>query len=182
MSIQMENDSDNNEDFLSQEQKFQRQEKKRYTEYQGKLKPKNSNNNLKSFKTSGGKNNGNSLYLNPNKKSNNSLKSNQTDKSANENVVDKPRLRAVRRQSYIPKNLLSKKFEEHNNNQIINKANMSVNMDLYRDLFPNLNMNKSDNDLTNINNRSMVITKKKVNIKKFIFGFFNYFFIFIRII
>ena len=32
MSIQMENDSDNNEDFLSQEQKFQRQEKKRYTE------------------------------------------------------------------------------------------------------------------------------------------------------
>ena len=88
------------------------------------------------------------------------------DKSANENVVDKPRLRAVRRQSYIPKNLLSKKFEEHNNNQIINKANMSVNMDLYRDLFPNLNMNKTDNDLTNINNRSMVITKKKVNIKK----------------
>ena len=166
MSIQMENDSDNNEDFLSQEQKFQRQEKKRYTEYQGKLKPKNSNNNLKSFKTSGGKNNVNSLYLNPNKKSNNSLKSNQTDKSTNENVVDKPRLRAVRRQSYIPKNLLSKKFEEHNNNQIINKANMSVNMDLYRDLFPNLNMNKSDNDLTNINNRSMVITKKKVNIKK----------------
>ena len=39
-------------------------------------------------------------------------------------------------------------------------------MNLYRDLIPNINMNLSQNDLNNINNKSMLVSKKKINIKK----------------
>jgi hypothetical protein len=72
-----------------------------------------------------------------------------------------------RRQSFMPKSLLlASKFEK--NTQINSKRlNLSVNMNLYRDLIPNINKDLSQKDLTNINNKSMLISKKQINIKKF---------------
>ena len=39
-------------------------------------------------------------------------------------------------------------------------------MNLYRDLIPNINMTVTEKDLNNVGNKSMLITKKKINIKK----------------
>ena len=85
-----------------------------------------------------------------------------SDIVANNNVNAKMR---GRRQSFMPKNLLANKFI--NNTQLNGKRlNLSVNMNLYRDLIPNINMTVTEKDLNNVGNKSMLITKKKINIKK----------------
>ena len=163
MSIQIENDSDNNdEDYIDQELNFQRKEKKRFTEYprsnlrhtslkQLLFEKKISNEKLRS--SIKGDNNSNKSM------NNNNINS---DIVANNNVNAKMR---GRRQSFMPKNLLANKFI--NNTQLNGKRlNLSVNMNLYRDLIPNINMTVTEKDLNNVGNKSMLITKKKINIKK----------------
>ena len=172
MSIQIENDSDNDNDkdmdYIDQELNFQRKEKKRFTEYprsnvrhtslkQLLLEKKLSNDKIKSA-IKGDNNNSNKSLQNMNNINSNI---NNNDVSVNNNV----KMRG-RRQSFMPKNLLlANKFEK---NIPVNgkRLNLSVNMNLYRDLIPNIKMTSTENDLYNINNKSMLVSKKKINIKK----------------
>ena len=160
MSIQIENDSDNNEDFINPEPKFERQEKKRFTEYSNKKLPV-YNGNLNKLKTAVKKEN-NNLYMFPTKAKNNKdeLKPSKTVKFKSDHTDDGAQLECRRERL-----LLGKKFDS-NNRESNNRLNLSVNMDLYRDLIPNLNMKISDDDHSNINNKSMLINKQKINIKK----------------
>ena len=158
MSIQIENDSDNDDNYLNPETPIQRKQKKRFTDYS----PNNNNKHI-SFKTikTGYYNN-----INPNK-SNNDLRKGTTSSSINPTPKNKPKI-AGRRQSFMPICTLADKFEPHNQSNN-NKLNLSVNMNLYRDLFPNINGQLSSKELTNINNinnKSMRVSKKKINIKK----------------
>ena len=158
MSIQIENDSDNDDNYLNPEMNIQRNQKKRFTDYTPK------NNKHINFKTihSNNINNINKYQLSP--KSNNDLKKGITSGSNNPSPKNKPKL-AGRRLSFMPKCSLTNKFEKNiqaNNNRL----NLSVNMNLYRDLFPNINDQLSTKELVNINNKSMLVSKKKINIKK----------------
>ena len=159
MSIRIENDTENDEKFGEQELNIQRNSQKRFTEYtHTNIIQKN---NLKSYKTNYNPIS-NNLYLNQ-KTDFNSVKTNKTNKT---NAVGTQNINKAkpRRQSYIPKSLLSKKFEK-NPQQSNERLNLSVNMNLYRDLIPNIDMNKSEKE-SNVTNKSMLISKNKINIKK----------------
>ena len=175
MSIQIENDSDNDkeEDYIDQELNFKRKEKKRFTEYprsnvrhtslkQLLLEKKLSNDKIKSAIKGDNNNNSNKLLQN-NNNINNNIKSNinNNDNSVNNNVNMRGR-----RQSFMPKNLLLANKFEKNIPVNKNKLNLTVNMNLYRDLIPNIKMTATENELFNVNNKSMLVSKKKINIKK----------------
>ena len=161
MSIQIDNETEQEEDYINQEIEIQRKAKNRFTEY-----PKiniNRKNSFKKTKTSAKECvNNNNLIKNEIKfseesKNEYSIKKNDDKVNNNEKIQ--------RRKSFVPKSSLKNKFEK--NNQHIKKVtNLSVNMDLYRELFPNINLSSSGNEITNINNKSMMLTKKKINIKK----------------
>ena len=159
MSIQIENDSDNEGDYIDQQLNFKRNTKKRFTEHPRsnlrhnsykKLQTENKLNNVK-FSLSQIKK---EIDLN-NYKTNNT----KNDQPKNNKMRG-------RRQSFMPKSFLyASKFDKtpQPNNQ---RLNLSVNMNLYRDLIPNINMNISQNECQNLSNKSMFISKKKINIKK----------------
>ena len=158
MSIQIENESDNEDNDISVD--FLRKEKKRYTENPKKKKVAY----LPKTKTGDNKNTTSSLKLSLIKAKADNKNENQIN--GNEKTLDIKKDNNIgRRQSYIPKSVLMGKFEKQTQ-QTNDRLNLSVNMNLYRDLIPNLNKDLSEQDKTGINNKSMLITKKKINIKK----------------
>ena len=170
MSIQMENDSVNGGDYIDKEYNIQRPEKKRFTEYPRykmphynfkKLKTENKFNNVK-FNLSPTK-----VINNLNKKVDNELNNNAIANNAKNNNKYTNDKNKERRKSYIPKKsaLLDGKFEKHTQ-QNHKRFNLSVNMNLYRDLIPNISMDIPQNESDNINNKTMLISKKNINIKK----------------
>ena len=158
MSIQIENESDNEDNDISVD--FLRKEKKRYTE-NPKIKKVA---NLQKTKTGDNKNTTSSLKLSLIKAKADNKNENQIN--GNEKTLDIKKDNNIgRRQSYMPKSVLMGKFEKQTQ-QTNDRLNLSVNMNLYRDLIPNLNKDLSEQDKAGINNKSMLITKKKINIKK----------------
>ena len=158
MSIQIENDSDNDDN--PNELKIQRNEMKRFTEYPHK----NVHASLKKLKTGGAA--VGEKYLNLVTGIGPELKKGKTTKvNVNNNNTKHKTKMAGRRQSYMPKSYLINKFDK-NTQQNNDKLNLSVNMNLYRDLIPHINMNLTEKESTNVNNKSMLITKKKINVKK----------------
>ena len=165
MSYQIENDSETKQETMEQAPKLKRKENKRNTEYSNRNRKSNCVK-LKTTKTVEKKMN-NNLFLIQNKVSA-ELTKNKIPTPKNNNRPDK-KLLSGRRQSYIPKSNLSNKFVNNNlNNLNQNRArlNLSVNMDLYRDLIPKLDLDIGDGRATTINNKSMLISKENVNIKK----------------
>ena len=162
MSIQIENDSEEGQDFVeNKELNFKRKNNKRYTEYYQGNKMKNS---FKKLRTDNNNPINNHLSVNPSKDFKNININTNTNKVGDSIVKNNNNVNLTRRQSFVPKSLLAKKFEK--NTQPNNKRlNSSVNMNLYRDLIPNINMNlnTSENELAN---KSMFISKKNINIKK----------------
>jgi len=159
MSIQIENDSDNDDNHT--EFNIQRNEKKRFTEY-----PKKKHISFKKMKS--GDTYISSSNINLGTGIGSELKKGKTTKISTNNEITKPKPKiAGRRQSYMPKSFLINKFEK-NTQQNNEKLNLSVNMNLYRDLIPHIDLSEQEltNINNNINNKSMLITKKKINIKK----------------
>ena len=166
MSIRMENDSENEDDISITDFDFLRKQKKRYTENP----KKRSVDNFNKTKTGEYKHT-NSIIKLSQIKANADLKKELENKSPknktpkNNNLSLKKDDKIGRRQSYIPKSVLMGKFEKQP--QLPNeRLNLSVNMNLYRDLIPNINNQLTEEEKTCINNKSMLITKKKINIKK----------------
>ena len=161
MSILINDDSDNNQEIV-EEESFKRKLKKRHTEFS--IKQKQSSKSFKSIKEVENKPTNKNLLILPTK----SINDSKVDSSRNENGENRNSVRS-RRQSFVPKSDLMNKFEKHHinyNQQNNQKTNISVNADLYRDLFPNLNLDVSEKEINNISNKSMFISKKQVNIKK----------------
>ena len=159
MSIQIENSSDNDDNHT--EFNIQRNEKKRFTEY-----PKKKHISFKKMKS--GDTYISSSNINLGTGIGPELKKGKTTKISTNNEITKPKPKiAGRRQSYMPKSFLINKFEK-NTQQNNEKLNLSVNMNLYRDLIPHIDLSEQEltNINNNINNKSMSITKKKINIKK----------------
>ena len=166
MSIQIENENDSDDDdnnYINPEVQFKRQEKKRFTEYRNK----NKNRHISFKKIQTGYNNVNNtkLQLTPTK-SNPDLIKGLTTNSIYEPTKPKPK--NGRRQSFMPRaslTPLANKFEK--NIQPNNKRlNLSVNMNLYRNIFPHIDNELTNKDLTNINNKTVLISKNQINIKK----------------
>ena len=158
MSIQIENDSQNEENSNA-EFNVLREQKKRYTE---KPQRKRNVDILKKIKTGENKNITNLIKLSQ-IKANSELKKEISSNTKSENM--KKENKKGRRQSFTAKSLLIRKFENHQQQNNL-RVNQSVNMNLYRDLIPHINKDFSEKDLTAINNKSMLISKKKINIKK----------------
>ena len=161
MSIRMENDSEDERDYIDQELNIQRKDKKRFTEYpRSHLRHTSLKQLLTEKKLSNEK-----LKKASSSKIDDELNKENINQINNEQKKNSIKIKG-RRQSFMSKSLLlAGKFEK--NTQINNKRlNLSVNMNLYRDLIPNINMNLSQNDSNNINNKSMLVSKKKINIKK----------------
>jgi hypothetical protein len=157
MSIQIENENDSDDDddnYINPEVQFKRQEKKRFTEYRNKYY--NWHFSFKNIQTGYNNVNNTKLQLTPTK-SNPDLIKGLTTNSIYEPTKPKPK--NGRRQSFMPRaplTPLANKFEK--NIQPNNKRlNLSVNMNLYRNIFPHIDNNK---DLTNINNKTVLISKK----------------------
>ena len=159
MSIQIENDSEKDDTTSNLEFDLLRGQNKRYTENPQRKK---FSDTIKKIKTNESKNNNNVVKLSQ-IRANADIKKEIETNNKTENI--KKEAKMGRRQSFMPKSFLIKKFEKHpqQNNE---KINQSVNMNLYRDLIPNINKDLTEKDLASINNKSMLITKKKINIKK----------------
>ena len=155
MSIQLENDTEDDDNHT--ELKIKRHEKKRFTE-----SPQKSRHiSFKKIKTDGPPIAGRRSSLGTGVSSEFKKEKAKIINTDNDNIKPKP----GRRESFMPKSYLINKFEKHHQ-QNNKRLNLSVNMNLYRDLIPHINANLSEKELTNINNKSMLISKKKINIKK----------------
>ena len=160
MSIRMENSEDEG-DYIDQELNIQRKDKKRFTDYpRSNLRHTSLKQILTEKKLSNEK-----LKKESSSKIDDELIKENINQINNEQEKNNIKMKG-RRKSFMPKSLLfAGKFEK--NTQINSKRlNLSVNMNLYRDLIPNINKGLSQKDLTNINNKSMLISKKQINIKK----------------
>ena len=158
MSIRIENEIDQEEEDLSNpEIYFQRKENKRFTEYPNLKTVLKQSNIFKKTKTTA------KVAFN-----NNLLKKSPNPEVKKENEkIEEPKSKddtKARRNSFIPKSLLQNKFEKNNQQNLF--RNLSVNMNLYRELIPHIDLNVPENEKSNMSNKTMLISKKNINIKK----------------
>ena len=158
MSIRIENEIDQEEEDLSNpEINFQRKENKRFTEYPNLKTVLKQSNIFKKTKTTA------KVAFN-----NNLLKKSPNPEVKKENEkIEEPKSKddtKARRNSFMPKSLLQNKFEKNNQQNLFRK--MSVNMNLYRELIPHIDLNVPENEKSNMSNKTMLISKKNINIKK----------------
>ena len=165
MSIRIENEMDQEEDLTDPEIEFKRNENKRFTEYLNLNTILKQTNVFKKMKTTAKVTfNNNALKKSQIKYNAETKKENANEtKSVDESVSNTENLRG-RRKSFNPQCSLKNKFEKNNQQNLF--RNLSVNMNLYRDLFPHIDLNVPENEKSNTNNKTMLISKKNINIKK----------------